>query len=179
MIEKKIITAVPLFTGNVDMPKGWHLEKDEMVKNITIKNYYEDVKDKFYKTIDRLETFIREYMHVDHRRHITRGDGHYPYGRYYEKNEISKPMLEVNPFNLKASPDWVCLYGVEIDPGSCKIIITYNDNRKKGKKWIVDLETNKFVMFPATLEYYIENKNNSYLNYIQTLTYVDVGDVTY
>ena len=46
-------------------------------------------------------------------------------------------------------------------------------------KWIVDLETNKFVMFPATLEYYIENKNNSYLNYIQTLTYVDVGDVTY
>lgn len=179
MIKKQILTDTALFVGEVKMPKGWHLEKDEMVKHITISNYYEDVDDKFYKTRDRLETFIREYMHLEHKYVITRGDGHYPSAKYYERNEISKPILEVNPFNLKVSPDWVCLYGVEIDPGSCKIIITYDDNRKKNKTWTVDLETNKFIMFPATLQYYIENKNNSHLNYIQTLTYVNSGDVCY
>jgi len=86
---------------------------------------------------------------------------------------------EVNRFDLKSSPDWICLYGVEIDPGTCTIVIKYDDNRKKDKKWRVNLENNKFVMFPATLEYYIENKNNSYLNYIQTFNYVNASEVCY
>ena len=47
MIKKQILTDTALFVGEVKMPKGWHLEKDEMVKHITISHYYEDVDDKF------------------------------------------------------------------------------------------------------------------------------------
>jgi hypothetical protein len=179
MINKQTLSEISLYYGEVKMPEAWHIEKDIMVSHITLAHYYEDLDDRFYKTRDRLETFIREYMHVDHQVLITRGDGHYPHARYYERNEISPPLLEVNRFDLKSSPDWICLYGVEIDPGTCTIVIKYDDNRKKDKKWRVNLENNKFVMFPATLEYYIENKNNSYLNYIQTFNYVNASEVCY
>ena len=53
--------------------------------------------------------------------------------------------------NLDKSPDFVLLYGVNIDPKTCKIVIDYNDNVRKGLKWEVDLENNKFVMFPISL----------------------------
>ena len=174
MIKKTILTEVPLFTGEIKMPKGFHIEKDEMVKHATISHYYEDVGDKFFKTRDRLQSFIIEYMLVDHKINIARGNGHNPHARYYEKNEVSKPILEVDNYNLKESPDWVFLYGIEIDPGSCIITIKYDDNKIKDRTWTVNLETNKFIMFPATLLYHIENKNNSYLNYVQTFTFINL-----
>ena len=54
-------------------------------------------------------------------------------------------------------------------------INSLNENKLKDRIWKVDLETNKFIMFPATLQYFVENKNNSHLNYIQTLTFVDTN----
>ena len=173
MIEKKVLTEIPLFTGDIKMPKGWHLERDEMVKQTTVSHYYEDIDHSFYKTLDRLQTFILEYMTVEHKINILRGNNHAPSARYYERNEISKPLITVDNFNLKSSPDWVLLYGIEIDPGSCIINIKYDDNRLKDRIWKVDLETNKFMMFPAILQYFVENKNNSHLNYVQTLTFVN------
>lgn len=175
MIEKTILTEIPLFTGEVKMPKGWHLEKDEMVKQTTVSHYYEDVDHLFYRTLDRLQTFILDYMRMEHNHAIVKGNGHEPKARYYERNEISKPLIAVDNFNLRSSPDWVLLYGIEIDPGSCIINIKYDDNKLKDRMWKVDLETNKFIMFPATLQYFVENKNNSHLNYIQTLTFVDTN----
>lgn len=173
MIEKTVLTEVPLFTGDIKMPKGWHLERDEMVKQATVSHYYEDIDHPFYTTVDRLQTFILEYMTVEHKINILRGNNHAPSARYYERNEISKPLITVDNFNLRSSPDWVLLYGIEIDPGSCIINIKYDDNRLKDRIWKVDLETNKFIMFPAILQYFVENKNNSYLNYVQTLTFVN------
>ena len=73
--------------------------------------------------------------------------------------------------NLDKSPDFVLLYGVNIDPKTCKIVIDYNDNVRKGLKWEVDLENNKFVMFPASLKYFIKNKNNFSSNFLLTITF--------
>ena len=105
MIEKTILTEIPLFTGEVKMPKGWHLEKDEMVKQTTVSHYYEDVDYLFYRTLDRLQTFILDYMRMEHNHAIVKGNGHEPTARYYERNEISKPLIAVDNFNLRSSPD--------------------------------------------------------------------------
>jgi hypothetical protein len=73
--------------------------------------------------------------------------------------------------NLLNSPDFVLLYGVEIDPGTCKIIISYDDNRIKGKFFEFNLENDDFIIFPSSLTYYIKNNKNSYLNFIQTILF--------
>jgi len=35
MIEKKILSEISIYFGQVKMPKGFEIEKDELVKNIT------------------------------------------------------------------------------------------------------------------------------------------------
>jgi hypothetical protein len=107
-------------------------------------------------------------MRVEYNINLVSMESH---GTFYEKNEISKPKLEVDLINLRNSPDFVFLYGVEIDPKTCQIELFYDDNRRKGKSSVIFLENNKFIMFPATQLYYIKNIKNSYLNYIQTITF--------
>jgi len=93
------------------------------------------------------------------------------FGNFYEKNETSYPKLEIDPVDLKNSPDFVLLYGVELDPKTCEVIIYYDNNRRKGNTWKISLEKNMFIIFPSSLLYYIKNNKNSYLNFIQTITF--------
>ena len=50
-------------------------------------------------------------------------------------------------------------------------MIYYDDNRRKDKVFNFLLENDKFIMFPASQSYYIKNNKNSYLNFIQTITF--------
>jgi hypothetical protein len=96
---------------------------------------------------------------------------HVNYGNFYERGETSKPKLEINLMDLKNSNDFVLLYGVEIDPNTCKIIINYDDNKRKGKRFEYNLNNDDFIMFPTSQLYYVENNKNSYLNFIQTIIF--------
>ena len=60
-------------------------------------------------------------------------------------------------------------YGVNVD--QCKVRIYYDDNRRKGRSWDVELKNNMFIMFPSTLLYCISNKQKEKLNFILTTTY--------
>ena len=61
------------------------------------------------------------------------------------------------------------LYGVEVE--DCIVTIYYNDNRRKGKSWEIELKNNMFIMFPSSNTYYITNNQKKKLNFIQTITY--------
>jgi hypothetical protein len=80
-------------------------------------------------------------------------------------------MISVDPIDLKNSPDFIFLYGVEIDPKTCEVIVYYDDNRRKGRSYTFNLETNSFIMFPSSQLYYIKNNKNCFLNYIQTINF--------
>ena len=90
-------------------------------------------------------------------------------GYMFKPNESNIPNLEVNQLDLRNSPDYVMLYGVNVENSSVKIY--YNDNRRAGKSWDIKLENNKFIMFPSTLVYHISNKQNNRLNFILKTTY--------
>ena len=45
----------------------------------------------------------------------------------YTPNEQSEPLLHIDPVNLKNSPDFVLLYG--INTVDCDITIFYDDNK--------------------------------------------------
>ena len=63
------------------------------------------------------------------------------------------------------------LYGVNVGKDSCKICIEYDDNRRKGRSWVIPLNNNDFVMFPSTLRYHVTKNTSQQLNSILTVTY--------
>ena len=168
MIKKDILSEISIYYGEVKMPKGFEIEEDELVKNITLSSYYENVEYPFSITWDKLKTYITDFIRVEHNLSLIPKKS---FGNFYEKNEISTPKLEIDPVNLKNSPDFVLLYGVEVDSKTCEIVIHYDDNRRKGRSWNIILEKNMFVLFPSSLLYYVKNNKNSYLNFIQTITF--------
>lgn len=168
MIDKKVLSEIDIYSGKIKMPEGFEIDRLELVKNITVSNYYQDIKYPFSKEWDKLKNYISEFSLVKYGFSLTSRD---TFGNFFERNENSKPMITANSLDLINSPDYVFLYGVEIDSGTCEIVIHYDNNRRKNKIYRHKLETNEFIMFPSTQLYHIENNKNSYLNYIQTILF--------
>jgi hypothetical protein len=87
----------------------------------------------------------------------------------YKPGQLSKPILDVDPVDLRNSPDFTMLYGVNVN--NCWIKIYYEDNRRKGRSWDMELVNNKFIIFPSTNMYVISNEQKDSLNFVQTITY--------
>ena len=69
-------------------------------------------------------------------------------------------------------PDKICDDFIEYyKTNNCSVRFHYNDNRKKIRTWKVDLKDNCFILFPSNCLYYIQNKQDNSLNYIQTILY--------
>ena len=109
MINKKVLSETALYFGNLKMPKGYEIETDLLVKNITLSHYYEDVEYSFSKTWDKINTFITDFMRVEYKTDLQSKNY---YGSFYERNQISEPQFHLDFSSLKDSPDFVCLYGV-------------------------------------------------------------------
>lgn len=171
-MDKKILSEIALYYGNLNMPKGFEIKRDVLVKNISLFQLYIDVDPIPSVEHDKISTYIREYMNLKYKIRLCDFEN---WGNYFTHNEKTKPLLHIKPQDLKNSADFVCLYGVEIDGDTCQVCINYDDNKRKGLTWNINLTTNKFVIFPSSLMYYITNKNNNCLNYIETITYQEAG----
>ena len=90
------------------------------------------------------------------------------WGNVYKPKEISIPLLNIDPVDLRNSPDYTLLYGVNVK--DCSVRIHYDDNRRAGRSWDIKLDNNKFIMFPSTNMYYITNNQKDSLNFILTIT---------
>ena len=91
------------------------------------------------------------------------------WGNMYKPQETTIPLLNIDPVDLRNSPDFTLLYGVKVK--DCMVRIHYEDNRRKGRSWDIPLENNKFIMFPSTNMYYLTNNQKDNLNFVQTITY--------
>ena len=171
-INKKTLSEQALYFGEVKMPKGFEIERDQLVKEILTSDYYQNVNYHISKPWDKLVTYVREFLTYDQKFSIIDIGS---YGSFFERNENSNMRLETDPMDLMHAPDFVLLYGVEIDPNTCSVDIHYDNNRVKGLVETVRLENNWFIMFPAHLKYTIFNEGNSYLNFIQTIKFDLVG----
>jgi len=167
MIKKQILTETSLYYGDLKMPKYWEIDRNQLCGEI-LQSKIRKKDLLFSRTWDKIKTFVTDFMSLKHNVQLI---PEHIFGNIFERNQISEPRLEMHYPNLDKSPDFVLLYGVNIDPKTCKIVIDYDDNIRKGLKWEVDLENNKFVMFPASLKYFIKNKNNSSSNFLLTITF--------
>ena len=87
----------------------------------------------------------------------------------FSPNEKTDPLLNVNLVDLKNSPDYTLLYG--LGTINCHVRVYYDNNRRKGRSYDMELKNNHFILFPSNNMYIINNKQEDTLNFVQTTTY--------
>ena len=165
VINKKILSEIALIYGDVSMPKGFEIDREELSKQILEANI-NDHTFPFSRNWDMLNTYMRDHVNVEHNINLI---NKITWGDTYKPGEVSIPLLNIDPVDLRNSPDYTCLYGVKVD--NCSVKIHYDDNRRKGRSWDISLTNNKFIIFPSTCMYYLTNKQKDSLNFVQTITY--------
>ena len=87
----------------------------------------------------------------------------------FKPNESNFPDSENDKVDLRNSPDYVMLYGIQTT--DCFVRIHY-ENYRSNKQYIdFELKKNNFLLFPANSQYQISNMQPKELNFIQTITY--------
>jgi len=164
-MQKKVLTEQALYYGDVAMPKDWDIDRDKLSGDI-LQSSFTNREFPFSRTWDMLNTYMRDHIGLEYGINLVNKNS---WGDIYKPNQISKPLLDVDPVDLRNSPDFTLLYGVKVD--KCWVRIHYEDNRRKGRSWDIELTNNKFIMFPSTNMYYLTNNQKDSLNFVQTITY--------
>ena len=164
-MQKKVLTEQALYYGDVAMPKGFEIDRDKLQSD-TLKSQINNKEFPYSREWDKLNTYLREHINVEYGFQLVNKETR---GNVYKPKEISIPLLNIDPVDLRNSPDYTLLYGVNVK--DCSVRIHYDDNRRAGRSWDMPLTNNKFIMFPSTQMYYITNNQQDSLNFIHTITY--------
>ena len=164
-MQKKVLSEIGLYYGDVAMPKGFEIDREQLQSDILSSNI--NNKDlPFSKNWDMLNTYLREHIKVEYDFTLVNKK---TWGNVYKPQEISVPLLNIDPVDLRNAPDYTLLYGVNVK--DCSVRIHYDANRRAGKSWDIPLKNNQFIMFPSTQMYYITNNQKDSLNFILTITH--------
>ena len=164
-MQKKVLSEIALYYGDVAMPKGFEIDRDKLQSDILSSNI-NNKKFPYSREWDKLNTYLREHINVEYGFQLVNKE---TWGNVYKPKEISIPLLNIDPVDLKNSPDYIMLYGVNVK--DCSVRIHYDDNRRAGRSWDIPLKNNQFIMFPSMQMYYITNNQKDSLNSILTITH--------
>ena len=164
-MQKKVLSEIGLYYGDVAMPKHWEIDEIDLSHHILHSNLTNE-KFQFSRTWDKLNTYLIDHINLEFGFQLVNKE---TWGNIYKPQEISIPLLNIDPVDLRNSPDYTVLYGVNVK--DCSVRINYDDNRRAGRSWDIELTDNKFIMFPSTNMYYITNNQKDSLNFVQTITY--------
>ena len=164
-MQRQVLTEQSLFYGDIDMPKGFEIDQEKLTNDI-LQSTFNSKEFPFSRTWDMLNTYMRDFIGLEHDINLVNKS---TWGNIYKPNETTIPLLNIDPVDLRNSPDFTMLYGVKVK--DCFVRIHYEDNRRKGRSWDIELKNNMFIMFPSTNMYYITNNQKDSLNFVQTITY--------
>jgi hypothetical protein len=164
-MQKKVLSEQSLFYGDIDMPKGFEIDQEKLTNDI-LQSTFNSKEFPFSRTWDMLNTYMRDHIGLEYGINLVNKS---TWGNIYKPNETTIPLLNIDPVDLRNSPDFTMLYGVKVK--DCFVRIHYEDNRRKGRSWDIELKNNMFIMFPSTNMYYITNNQKDSLNFVQTITY--------
>ena len=164
-MNKKVLSEQALYYGDVDMPKGFEIGQEKLTNDI-LQSTFNSKEFPFSRTWDMLNTYMRDFIGVEHNINLINKK---TWGNIYKPHQVSLPLLNIDPVDLRNSPDFTLLYGVKVK--DCNVRIHFEDNRRKGRSWDIKLKNNMFIMFPSTNMYYLTNNQKDSLNFVQTITY--------
>jgi len=163
-MKKKVLSEIGLYYGDVTMPKGFEIDRDKLESDI-LKSQINNTKFPYSREGNKLNTYLRDHINLEYEFQLVNKE---TWGNFYKPKEISVPLLNIDPVDLRNAPDYTLLYGVNVK--DCSVRIHYDDNRRKGRSWDIPLKNNQFIMFPSMQMYYITNNQKDSLNFILTIT---------
>ena len=163
-MHKNVLSEISLYYGDVKMPKGFEIDRDKLQEDL-LKSHIKNIKFPYSRAWDMLNTYVREHINIEYGFQLINKK---IWGNVYKPKEISIPLLNIDPVDLRNSPDYTLLYGVNVK--DCSVRIHYYDNRRAGRSWDMPLTNNQFIMFPSMQMYYITNNQKNSLNFILTIT---------
>ena len=164
-MQKQVLSEQALYYGDVAMPKNWDIDRDKLSGDI-LQSIIQNKDFPISRTFDMLNTYLREHIYLKYEFTLIQKK---TWGNMYKPQETTIPLLNVDPVDLRNSPDFTLLYGVKVR--DCNVRVHYEDNRRKGRSWDIPLINNEFIMFPSTCMYYLTNNQKDSLNFVQTITY--------
>ena len=180
-MQKKVLSEIDLYYGEIITPKGFEIKRDTIKNSIlnsfikekrisnNIKDYsYVDYELEYCQAHQWLQDYIRDHFRVKYDKALILK---LHWGNVYEYNQKSFSRTTVDPVDLRNSPDYTLIYGVDVGKDSTGVVIEYDDNRRKGRTWHIPLNNNDFVMFPSTNKYFISPNKSKQMNIILTTTY--------
>ena len=180
-MQKKVLTEVDLYDGEIAMPKGFEIDLDK-IRNDIIESYvqktrinnnpkayaFNDYVAPYSQPLQWMMDYIRDHWRLEYTYTLVPKTMH---GNVMHPEEKSWIRNQVDPVDLRNSPDYTLIYGVDVKEGSSECIIEYDDNRRKYRTWHMPLKNNNFIMFPATNRYSFSPNTSNSLNIILTINY--------
>lgn len=164
-MKKLVISEQAIFYGECKMPEGFEINSFKLCEQIFQYIYFKDAFT-FSTEWEKLNNYIKEFYQVKHKKNLINKESE---GLIFYPNQTSQPISDVDPVNLRESPDFTMLYGVHTK--DCFVKIYYDDNRSKGRDWTIPLKKNRYIIFPSSNKYIVLNYQKQLLNFIQKITY--------
>ena len=164
-MQKQVLSEQSLYHGKVNMPKDWDIDRNKLTTDI-LQSVLHNKDFPFSRTFDMLNTYMRDHININYGFNLINKN---ILGYIFKTQEISVPIFDTDPVDLRNSPDYTFLYGVNVE--NCIVRIHYDDNRRKGRSWDIALNNNQFIMFPSTNMYYFTNNQKEKLNFVLKITY--------
>ena len=180
-MKKVVLSEISLIHGSVAMPKGFEIDRDQ-IRNDIIESYvkqkrindnpkayaFDDYVVPFSQPLQWMQDYLRDHVRVEHGFTLVSKNMH---GNVMHPKEKSWTRHQVDPVDLRNSPDYTVIYGVDVKENSSECIIEYDDNRRKNRTWHLPIKDNEFIMFPSTNKYSFSPNTSNGLNIILTLNY--------
>ena len=121
-MQKKVLSEIALYCGDIQMPKGFEIDRTKLQTDI-LQSQIKNKEFPFSREWDKLTTYVREHINVEYGFCLVNKE---TWGSIYKPKEISIPLLNIDPVDLRTSPDYTFLYGVSVK--DCSVRIHYDQN---------------------------------------------------
>ena len=96
-MQKKVLSEIGLYYGDVAMPKGFEIDRNQLQKNI-LKSRINNKEFPYSREWDKLNTYLREHINVEYGFNLINKK---TWGNVYKPQELSAPLLNIDPVDLK------------------------------------------------------------------------------
>ena len=128
-MQRQVLTEQSLFYGDIDMPKGFEIDQEKLTNDI-LQSTFNNKEFPFSRTWDMLNTYMRDFIGLEHNINLVNKS---TWGNIYKPAETTIPLLNIDPVDLRNSPDYTLVYGTFVGKDSCELVIEYDDNRRKNR----------------------------------------------
>ena len=165
---KSILNEEAVYYDFINCPKGFEINREKIkhgimygyINNKHVQNKQYPVEHRLH--LDYLNSYITDFVKLkeNFKLEIFLKE---KFSYILNHNEKIERKNHFDSFNIQNSPTYVLIYGIELEEKSSNLIIHHSYKKTPNSTRTIPMQNNKFIMFPAHLDYEITN-NTSKLN---------------